>query len=397
MIVEDITERRRLEAQLRQAQKMEAIGRLAGGVAHDFNNILTAILGVSDLLLQDLGPDDPRRTDILEIHDAGKRAAALTRQLLAFSRQQRLIPERLDLNALVTNAERLLRRVIGEDIQVKTALDPALGSVEADPGQLEQVLLNLAVNARDAMPNGGALTISTANVELDKTYGEQHFEVRAGSYVMLAVTDTGVGMDRDTQAHLFEPLFTTKEAGKGTGLGLATVYGIVKQSGGYIWVYSEPGEGSTLKIYLPRIDGEAVPRSAEPDQAVRGGTEVILLVEDEEPVRRLAQRVLEGVGYTVLGASNGEEARAIFGQREADIALVVTDLVMPRMGGHLLYETLRDEGKTVKCLFVSGYSEREGHERRVLEGESPFLPKPWTVESLLRKVREVLDHASGSR
>ena len=396
-MVTDVTEhkqtvevRGRLEAQLRQAQKMEAVGRLAGGIAHDFNNILTAILGVADLLLLDLAPDDRHRTDVMEILDAGKRAAALTSQLLAFSRQQVLTLERLDLNALVTDGERLLRRVIGENIQITTALDPALGTIEADPGQLEQVLLNLAVNARDAMPNGGTLTIGTTNVELDATHGEAAFEVTPGPYVMLAVTDTGVGMDRDTQAHMFEPFFTTKETGKGTGLGLATVYGIVKQNRGYIWVHSQAGQGTTFKIYLPRIQAVATPQGADPDRAVGGGTEVILLVEDEDSVRRVAQRALERNGYTVVVASNGKEALAILRHGEAAIDLVVTDLVMPEMGGNRLYEILRDEGRTVKCLFMSGFSEGDRQERHRFDGELPFLQKPWTVESLLRKVREVL-------
>ncbi|MBI4409871.1 MAG: PAS domain S-box protein [Gemmatimonadetes bacterium] len=391
VIAEDVTERRRLEAQLRQAQKMEAVGRLAGGVAHDFNNILTAILGSAGLLLADLAPDDPRRTDLMDIRDAANRAATLTRQLLAFSRRQVLIPQRLDLNALVTNAQRLLQRVIGEDIHITTVLDPALGTVEADPGQVEQVLLNLAVNARDAMPDGGTLSISTVNVQLEVTHEGWDFQVNPGVYVMLAVTDTGMGMDRDTQAHMFEPFFTTKDAGKGTGLGLATVYGIVKQSGGYILVDSEPSRGTTFSIYLPRIDRTAEPHSSAPDEAVRGGTEVILLVEDEHLVRRAAQRTLERNGYTVLTASDGEEALAIFRQHEADVDLVLTDLVMPRMGGRRLCQILRQEGKTVKCLFVSGYSERDRNECRMLEREFPFLEKPWTIESLLRKVREALD------
>ena len=397
-MVQEVTEQRQaaevralLEAKLRQAQKLEAVGRLAGGVAHDFNNILTAILGVADLLLEDLAPDDPHRTDIAEILDAANRAAGLTRQLLAFSRQQVLTLERLDLNALVTHGQRLLRRVIGENIHITTALDPALGTIEADPGQLEQVLLNLVVNARDAMPNGGTLRITTANAELDATHSEPHFDVAPGPYVMLAITDTGVGMDRDTQAHAFDPFFTTKEFGKGTGLGLATVYGIVKQNRGYIWVVSHPGQGTTFKLYLPRIQARATQRSANPDPAVSGGTEVILLVEDEDAVRRVAERALERNGYTVVAASNGEEALAIIRRHEGAIDLVVTDLVMPKMGGFRLCEVLRDEGRTVKCLLMSGFSEADGHERHRLERELPFLQKPWTVEGLLRKVREVLD------
>ncbi len=397
-MVEDITEQRQaaevrglLEAKLRQAQKLEAVGRLAGGVAHDFNNILTAILGVADLLLQDLPPEDRRRGDVLDILDAAHRAAGLTRQLLAFSRQQVLTLERLDLSALVTDGQRLLRRVLGEHIHITTSLDPALGAVEADPGQLEQVLLNLAVNARDAMPNGGRLTITTTNVELDATRSEPHFEVTPGPYVMLAITDTGVGMDRDTQAHAFEPFFTTKAVGRGTGLGLATVYGIVKQNRGYIWVQSEAGAGTTFTIYLPRIQEAATRLRADPDQAVSRGTEVILLVEDEDAVRRVAQRALERNGYTVVAVSNGKEALDIIRQHEGALDLVVTDLVMPEMGGYRLCEVLRDEGVTVKCLLMSGFSEVDRHERHQLEHELPFLQKPWTVEGLLRKVREVLD------
>ena len=397
-MVEDITEKRRaaevralVETRLRQAQKLEAVGQLAGGVAHDFNNILTAILGVADLLLLDLAPDDRRRADVQEILDAARRAAALTRQLLAFSRQQVLRLERLDLNLLVTDGGQLLRRVIGEDIHIATVLNPGLGAIEADPGQMGQVLLNLAVNARDAMPNGGTLTIRTLNAELDATHGAPEFEVTPGPYVLLAVTDTGTGMDRDIQSHLFEPFFTTKGPGKGTGLGLATVYGIVKQNRGFIWVSSQPGQGTTFKIYLPRIQGAARPRRAAPEPTVRGGTEVILLVEDEELVRRVAQRALEREGYTVISASNGTEALAIFRQHKTTIDLVVTDLVMPEMGGHRLCEVLRHEWRTGKYLFMSGFSNRDRQEHQRSESEFPFLQKPWTVDSLLRKVREVLE------
>lgn len=397
-MVEDITAQQQaaevralIETRLRQAQKLEAVGQLAGGVAHDFNNILTAILGVADLLLLDLTPDDRHYADVREILDAARRAAALTRQLLAFSRQQVLKLERLDLNLLVTDGERLLRRVIGEDIHITTALDPGLGTIEADPGQLDQVLLNLAVNARDAMPNGGTLTIRTLNAELDATHGTPEFEVAPGPYVLLAVTDTGTGMDWETQSHLFEPFFTTKGTGKGTGLGLATVYGIVKQNRGYIWVSSQPGQGTTFKIYLPRIQAPASRRRAAPEPAVRGGTEVILLVEDEDLVRRVAQRALERNGYTVVAASNGTEALAMFRQPETTIDLVVTDLVMPEMGGYRLCEILRPEWRTGKWLFMSGFSDWDRQERQRSEPEVPFLQKPWTIDSLLRKVREVLE------
>ena len=384
-------ERVQLETRMRQAQKMEAVGRLAAGVAHDFNNLLTAILGVVDLLLLDLAPDDRRGTDLMDIREAASRAAALTSQLLAFSRQQVLVLQRLDLNAIVTNGERLLRRVLGENIQITTTLDPDLGSIEADQGQLAQVFLNLAVNARDAMPNGGALTIATRNVELDAPHSEERFEVKPGPYVMLTVTDTGVGMDRDTQVHLFEPFFSTKEAAKGTGLGLATVYAIVKQSHGYIWVSSEPGQGTTFKVYLPRIAGAPAGHKTEPDQPVRGGTEVILLVEDEDSVRNVARRALERSGYTVVSASNGHEALAIVRQGETVIDLVVTDIVMPEMGGYDLYEILQAEGTAVKCLLMSGFSERDRHGRGVVGRQIPYLQKPWTLESLLRTVRDLLD------
>src|SRR5436309_250970 len=327
----DVTERVQLEQQLRQAQKMEAVGRLAGGIAHDFNNILTAITGYADLLLEDLAATDPRRQDADEIHKAADRAAGLTRQLLAFSRQQVLPPTVLEVNKLVSDLEKMLRRLLGEDVELSTRRAPTTGRVKADPGQLEQVVMNLAVNARDAMPNGGKLTLETANVDLDDAYAADHYPARAGPFGTLAVSDTGIGMSEETQAHMFEPFFTTKEKGKGTGLGLATVYGIIKQSGGFIWVYSEVGHGTTFKLYLPRVE-ELAERAAAPAQArtrPARGTETVLVVEDEAPVRNVARQVLERHGYTVLEAPSAEAALDIATRYSGTIHLLLTDGVMP--------------------------------------------------------------------
>ena len=388
----DITERKKLEAQLRQSQKMEAVGQLAGGIAHDFNNLLTVITGYCQILLTAADQGDPRREELEQIKEAGDRAASLTRQLLAFSRKQILEPKVLDLNAVVTNLDKMLQRLIGEDIALQTALAPALGCVKADPGQIEQVIMNLAVNARDAMPQGGHLTIETANADLDESYAEERFSVQPGPYVMLAVSDTGCGMDTETQAHIFEPFFTTKGQGKGTGLGLPTVYGIVKQSGGYIWVYSEPGRGTTFKIYLPRVDAQAEalePRS--PLQESLQGTETILLVEDEERVRRLARTILAGHGYSVLEAPNGAEALRISEQRGGAIHLLVTDVVMPGMSGGELASRLIAKHLHMKVLFVSGYTDDAIVRHGVLQAGIPFIQKPFTPSTLARKVREVLD------
>jgi hypothetical protein len=390
--IRDITARKSLESQLRQAQKMEAIGNLAGGIAHDFNNLLTVINGYSTMTLQLLKTDDPVRPNLEEIKEAGDRAASLTRQLLAFSRKQILEPKVLDLNAVVTNLDKMLQRLIGEDIALQTALAPALGRVKADPGQIEQVLMNLAVNARDAMPQGGRLTIETTNVELDGHYAAQHVAVPPGLYVMLAVSDTGSGMDTETQAHIFEPFFTTKGQGKGTGLGLSTVYGIVKQSGGYIWVYSEPGLGTTFKIYLPRVDAQA--EALEPHssrQESLQGTETILLVEDEERVRRLARAILAGHGYSVLEAPNGAEALRISEQHGGAIHLLVTDVVMPGMSGGELASRLIAKHLHMKVLFVSGYTDDAIVRHGVLQAGIPFIQKPFTPSTLARKVRDVLD------
>jgi two-component system cell cycle sensor histidine kinase/response regulator CckA len=389
-IVRDVSERRQLEEQFRQSQKMEAVGQLAGGIAHDFNNLLTAILGYAGLLATQAGQGSPLSESIGEIRKAGERAALLTQQLLAFSRRQVLLPEVLNLNGIVTEMENMLRRLIGEDVELFTTCASSLGRAKADRGQIEQVLMNLAVNARDAMPKGGKLTIETANVALDESYARDHAEVRPGAYVLLAVSDTGVGMDADTLSHMFEPFFTTKEKGKGTGLGLATVYGIVKQSGGHIWVYSELGRGTTFKVYLPRVE-EAVP--AAPPRSSSSlptlGTETILLVEDEEAVRRLVRMVLEGKGYTVLEASGWQAALEIAGQQKT-IHLVITDVVMPGVGGPELVSHLEAARPGIRVLYMSGYTDGAVVNHGLLESAMAFLQKPFTPNVLLRKVREVL-------
>lgn len=390
-VATDITRRKQLEDQLRQSQKMEAVGRLAGGVAHDFNNLLTAILGHADLLLDETSGDDRRGADLAEIKHAAERAAGLTRQLLAFSRKQILQPKVLDLNTVVASVGTLLRRLIGEDVELRIAPAEGLGPVEADPGQLEQVILNLAVNARDAMPRGGKLIIETANVELDAEYARQHVGVEPGPYVMLAVSDTGVGMDDEVKAHLFEPFFTTKAQAQGTGLGLAMVYGIVKQSGGFIWVYSEPGRGTAFKIYLPRL--AACPQAATPAPATEGslaGSGTILLVEDEEAVRRLASRVLEARGYTVLPAADGLQALDTVQRHPGAIDLVITDVVMHHMSGRELAELVRPRRPATKILYVSGYTDDAIVRHGVLEAGVVFLQKPFTPDSLARKVKEIL-------
>ena len=389
----DVTERVQLEQQLRQAQKMEAVGRLAGGIAHDFNNILTAITGYADLLLEDLSASDPRREDVDEVRKAAERAAGLTRQLLAFSRQQVLQPKVIDVNALVGDLEKMLGRLLGEDIALSTRLDPAVGRVKADAGQLEQVLMNLAVNARDAMPEGGKLSIEGVNVDLDERYAADHYPARPGPYVMLAVTDTGVGMSEETQAHMFEPFFTTKEKGKGTGLGLATVYGIIKQSGGFIWVYSELGRGSTFKIYLPRVE-EVGTSSAAPAPAAAPaprGTETVLVAEDEPPVRAIARQVLERQGYTVLEAATAERALDIAAQYSGAIHLLLTDVIMPGMNGQELATRLAHVRPETRVIFMSGYTDDAVMRHGVLQPGSTYMQKPFTPDAIARKVREVLD------
>ena len=392
VLARDVTARRQLEEQLRQAQKMEAVGQLAGGIAHDFNNLLTAILGCTQLLLHATPPEDQRREDVEEIKNAGLRAAELTRQLLAFSRRQVLAPKVLDVNAIVANMDKMLRRLLGEDVALVTHLAADLGPVSADPGQLEQVLLNLAVNARDAMPQGGRLTIETANVLLTEEYAERHHRLPPGPYVLLAVSDTGVGMDEITQKHLFEPFFTTKEVGKGTGLGLATVYGIVKQSGGYIWVYSEPGRGTTLKVYLPRVPGAAEPLPvAVESPELRRGTETVLLVEDAAPVRSLARKGLESYGYQVLEAADGPAALELSARHPRGIDILVTDVVMPGMSGRELAERLAPARPGMRVLYTSGYTDDAMVHQGVLRSGVAFLQKPFVPETLARKVREVLD------
>ena len=388
----DLSERKQLEQQFRQAQKMESVGQLAGGIAHDFNNMLTVIMGYSALLLQKLRTDDPLRSLIEKIKVAGERASLLTKQLLAFSRKQVLQPRVLDLNAVLTNIDQLLQRLIGEDIGLITVPAPGLGRVKVDPSQIEQVIVNLTVNARNAMPQGGKLTIETANVELGNAYAREHVSVTPGPYVMLAVSDTGCGMNAETQARIFEPFFTTKEPGKGTGLGLSTVYGIVKQSDGNIWVYSEPGRGSTFKIYLPRIEEavETVEPGAVPTRTFRG-SETILLVEDEDSVRRLARSILQANGYTVLEAHHGKEAILLSGRHEGPIHLMITDIVMPEMSGRELAERLKPSRPDMKVLFMSGYTDKAIVHHGELDPGTEFLQKPFTPDALLRKVREGLD------
>jgi two-component system cell cycle sensor histidine kinase/response regulator CckA len=387
----DVTARRTLEAQYIQAQKMEAVGRLAAGVAHDFNNLLSVILSYSELISSDLKTDEPLRADIEEIRTAGLRAADLTRQLLAFSRQQVLDTKVLGLNQSLTGIETMLGRLLGADIELTMLPAPGLGNVRADPGQVEQIIMNLAVNARDAMPQGGKLTIETANVELDADYVRSHHDVRTGPHVMMAVSDTGAGMDRATLSRIFEPFFTTKEQGKGTGLGLATVFGIVKQSGGHIFVYSEPGKGSTFKIYFPRVGGAVDPlpsRDAAPEPARRVAT--ILLVEDEDQVRTMARTILRRQGHVVLDASNGGEALLICEQHGGNIDLLLTDVVLPRMSGRRLAERLAPIRPAMKVLFMSGYADDAIVHHGIIDSGVTFLQKPFTPTSMARKVSEVL-------
>jgi signal transduction histidine kinase len=391
-VTTDVTERKLLEAQLRQAQKMEAIGQLAGGVAHDFNNLLTAILGYAKFAANGLALDDQRSRDVAEIVKAAQRAASLTRQLLAFSRKQVLRSMPVDLNELVTSVSEMLRRLIGEHIALDVVSAPDLALVLADAGQLEQVVINLVVNARDAMDQGGRLTLETANVQLDATAGLPEQTVVPGWYVMLAVVDTGVGMNAHTKRHLFEPFFTTKERGKGTGLGLATVYGIVKQSDGYIWAESEPGYGSTFRVYLPRAE-----HYVEADAPAIGsntpfrGSETVLLVEDEAGVRYLARRILEDAGYRVLEAATGQDAELIVARKRGAIDLLVTDVLMPGLSGPELFLRLAVDDPALKVVYISGYATEAMARQFGLDRTRPFLQKPFTAEQLVSTVRGVLD------
>jgi PAS domain S-box-containing protein len=395
LFTEDVTERHALEQQLRQAQKMEAVGRLAGGIAHDFNNLLMVISGYCEFLLERIGSEPALRAPVQEIANAGERATSLTRQLLAFSRKQLLAPKVVDLNAIITENLKMLTRIIGEDIDL--VMDRGeIGPVKADPGQIEQVIMNLAVNARDAMPHGGKLTIETANVTLDQEYARLHAPVVPGEYVMLAIRDTGMGMDAETQSHIFEPFFTTKGL-KGTGLGLSTVYGIIQQSGGYIWVYSEPGKGTSFKIYLPRVSASGKAIAAEPavaDVKPEQAVETILLVEDESKLRRLTRQYLETQGYTVLEAADGAAAIEVSNARPGPIHLLLTDVIMPGMNGRELAYRISSLRPETKVLYMSGYTEKAVGHNAMLDAGITLLQKPFTLPALKTKVREVLDTAS---
>ena len=400
LFAEDVTERRALEQQLRQSQKMEAVGRRAGGIAHDFNNLLMVISGYSEFLLDRLGPEPALRGPAQEIASAAERASSLTRQLLAFSRKQMLAPKVLDLNTVVTENVKMLTRMIGEDVELVMVPAADLGAVRADAGQVEQVIMNLAVNARDAMPTGGKLTLETANVSLDEDYARFHAPLQPGNYVMLAISDTGAGMDAETQSHIFEPFFTTKGP-KGTGLGLSTVYGIVKQSGGYIWVYSEPGKGTTFKIYLPRIPEKtesAVQMAAAAEAATpEPGTETILLVEDEANLRYLARQFLEKQGYKVIEAADGAVAMQIAVALEGTIHLLLTDVIMPGMNGRELAQRICEIRPNVKVLYMSGYTENVIGHNGMLDAGVRLLQKPFNLRDLKDKVREVLDSSPVSQ
>ena len=389
--VQDITAQKRLEGQFLQAQKMESVGRLAGGVAHDFNNLLTIISGNAEIALGGLGPQEPLAEELAEIQQAAERAAELTRKLLAFSRRQIAEPRLVGLNAVLADMERMLRRLIGEHIELDTSLAEGLPAVRIDPGQLEQVLTNLVVNARDAMPAGGRLTIETAAVGLDESYRATHPEVSAGEYVLLAVSDTGCGMDEQVRSHLFEPFFTTKPKGAGTGLGLSTCYGIVKQNGGYIWVYSEAGAGTTVKVYLPAVHAPAEGAGGREAAALPRGAETVLLVEDEAGIRRMAERVLTALGYRLLTAARGEEALALADRLAGrTLQLLITDVVMPGMGGRELAGRLSARFPALKVLYMSGYTENAIVHQGVLENGLDFLQKPFSSATLAQKVREVL-------
>jgi two-component system cell cycle sensor histidine kinase/response regulator CckA len=388
----EVTEQRNLEQQLLQSQKMDAIGKLAGGVAHDFNNVLTAIIGYSDFLRKHLGTDDPLQQEVEEIRKAGQRAASLTRQLLAFSRRQIFEVKALDLNAIIVGMEKMLRRLINESVSIDFCLDPALGVMRADSSQIEQVLLNLVINASDAMPGGGRIIIETGNAELDESYSQMHISVMPGPYVRLVVSDTGTGMNEETREHMFEPFFTTKKEGKGTGLGLSMVYGIVKQSGGNIWVYSEPGRGTAFKIYLPRVFEKAEKVTEElPDESPRGGTETVLVLEDEEMIRQIVSVVLTESGYTARCVKSGEDALALCEADRGPIHLLLSDIVLPGMSGRESAKRLITMRPGMRVLYMSGYTANSIVHHGVLEPDVAFLQKPFTPATLLKKVREVLD------
>lgn len=400
VLAHDVSERKRAEGalreteeQLRQVQKLEGVGQLAGGIAHDFNNLLTVIIGFCSLAMREVKAEDPLLVNLTEIKKAADRATSLTRQLLAFSRRQVLQPKILNLDSVVTDMEKMLRRVIGENIDLRVVLEPTLGKVNADPGQIEQIIVNLVVNARDSMRDGGKLTIETDNVHLDEEYVKHHVGAQVGPHVMLAVSDSGHGMEQKTMARIFEPFFTTKELGKGTGLGLSTVYGIVKQSGGNIWVYSELGKGTTFKIYLPRVYDGAQEYDRPADEAkIAEGTETILLVEDEEMLRKLARQTLKGYGYRILEAENGNAAIALSAQNEDAIQLVLTDVIMPGMNGRELANKLMETRPELRVLFMSGYTDDAIVHQGVLDPSANFIQKPFSPDSLAQKVREVLDH-----
>jgi PAS domain S-box-containing protein len=396
LAVRDISEYKRLEAQFLQSQKMEAIGVLAGGVAHDFNNLLNVINGYSELILDDLQAEDPLRQDIEQIRDAGQRATSLTSQLLAFGRKQILQPEIIDLNLVISQMNSMLRRMIGEDIDFATDPMSGLGKIHADPSRIQQIIMNLVVNARDAMPNGGKLTVETQNIDFKEPYIKDHPVATPGAYVMLAISDNGTGMDAKTKEHIFEPFFTTKAKGKGSGLGLATVYGIVKQSNGYIWVYSELGKGSTFKIYFPRVDeeqsGAAAPKIKKSGYI---GSETILVVEDERSVRTLTVRILKDNGYHVLEAANGLEAIRIAREFPGELHMIITDVIMPGMSGKTMATQIKAERPKIRSLYISGYTDNAIVHHGILDSDVAFLQKPFSIEGLARKVREVLD-AAGS-
>jgi signal transduction histidine kinase len=389
--VSDITVRKTLEEQLVHAQKMEAVGRLAGGVAHDFNNMLTVIAGYNRMILDELSPMDPLRGYAEEILKAADRATALTNQLLAFSRRQIMQSRVINVTAIIGQTENMLRRLIGEDIQLNMSLHADTGNIKADPNHIEQTIVNLAVNARDAMPRGGRITIETCNAHIDENYAKTHMGVKPGEFVMIAVSDTGHGIDSATRQHIFEPFFTTKGRGKGTGLGLATVYGMVKQSGGDIWVYSEPGHGTTFKLYFPRVTEPVSPdwrEEVEPPIPVAG--ETVMLVEDEAQVRDLEARMLKQLGYSVLAAANGEEAMDICQSHQGRISLLVTDVVMPNMSGKQVAEAMLARRPDIKVLYLSGYTDNTISHHGILEPSVDFLTKPFSRETLSRKVRDIL-------